>query len=113
MGSGIGKTIGHLWLKTDFPDGFTKFIELILIIVTDDGVLVYGTHNTIAIRVDNNLVSLLFFFSGFSGFSGLLTIGNYFGGAQVCDSEGVELGLYPEEFVDSIKKNGQVIGLDD
>ena len=106
LGYGIGKTIGHLWLKKDIPEWFSKFIELVLIVVADHGALVSGAHNTIvAGRAGKDLVSSLC--------SGLLTIGDYFGGALNKSAmqfmEGVEMGLSPEEFVEIIKKRGQVI----
>ena len=71
---GIGKTIGHLWLKKELPDWMCKYIELIIMITADHGAMVSGAHNTIvASRAGKDLISSLC--------SGLLTIGDYFGGA--------------------------------
>jgi len=73
-GDGIGKTIGHLWLKENLPDWMCKYIELVIIITADHGAMVSGAHNTIvASRAGKDLISSLC--------SGLLTIGEYFGGA--------------------------------
>ena len=71
---GIGKTIGHLWLKKDLPEWMCKYIELVIMITADHGAMVSGAQNTIvASRAGKDLVSSLC--------SGLLTIGDYFGGA--------------------------------
>ena len=71
---GIGKTIGHLWLKKDLPNWMCKYIELVIMITADHGAMVSGAHNTIvASRAGKDLISSLC--------SGLLTIGDYFGGA--------------------------------
>jgi len=71
---GIGKTIGHLWLKKDLPDWMCKYIEFIIMVTADHGAMVSGSHNTIvASRAGKDLISSLC--------SGLLTIGDYFGGA--------------------------------
>lgn len=70
----IGKTLGHLWLKETIPDWMARYFELILVITADHGAMVSGAHNTIvASRAGKDLVSSLC--------SGLLTIGDYFGGA--------------------------------
>lgn len=72
--SSLGMTIGHLWLKKELPQFLAKYIEMILVIVADHGSMVSGTHNSIvASRAGKDLVSSLC--------SGLLTIGNSFGGA--------------------------------
>lgn len=74
VNGGIGKTIGHLWLKKDLPEWMCKYIELVIMITADHGAMVSGAHNTIvASRAGKDLVSSLC--------SGLLTIGDYFGGA--------------------------------
>ena len=64
----------HLWLKKDLPNWMCKYIELVIMITADHGAMVSGAHNTIvASRAGKDLISSLC--------SGLLTIGDYFGGA--------------------------------
>ncbi|VEL06860.1 unnamed protein product [Protopolystoma xenopodis] len=78
------------------PEYATKFIELCLVITADHGPAVSGAHNTIVTaRAGKDLVSSLA--------SGLLTVGDRFGGAidaaahqfaEACDS-----GLEPAAYV--------------
>jgi ATP citrate (pro-S)-lyase len=104
--SGIGKTIGHLWLKLDLPDWICKFIELVLIVCADHGAMVSGAHNTIvASRAGKDMISSLC--------SGLLTIGDLFGGALNDSAKqfkyALDNGLNPEQFVEYIKSTGKPI----
>jgi citrate synthase len=105
LDKGIGKTIGHLWLKKDLPDWFSNYIELILIVTADHGAMVSGAHNTIvASRAGKDLVSSLC--------SGLLTIGDYFGGALNDSAKQFKNGyekLSPKDFVEYMKKNNILI----
>ena len=105
LNKGIGKTIGHLWLKKDLPEWFSNYIELILIVTADHGAMVSGAHNTIvASRAGKDLVSSLC--------SGLLTIGDYFGGALNDSAKQFRMGYEkysPKEFVDYMKKTNSLI----
>uniref|UniRef100_A0A1I8FMY2 ATP citrate synthase n=1 Tax=Macrostomum lignano TaxID=282301 RepID=A0A1I8FMY2_9PLAT len=84
-----------------------KFIEMCLIITADHGPAVSGAHNTIVCaRAGKDLVSCLT--------SGLLTIGDRFGGAldgaaAKQFSHGVDTGLIPMEFVNEMRKRGELI----
>lgn len=103
---GIGGTISLLWFKKKLPPYATTFIEKVLVIAADHGPCVSGAHNAIvSSRAGKDLVSSLA--------SGLLTIGPRFGGAiddaaryfkDACDR-----GLAPDEFVESMKKEGKRI----
>jgi ATP citrate (pro-S)-lyase len=102
---GIGKTIGHLWFKREIPDWFSKYIELVIILTADHGAMVSGAINTIvSSRANKDLVSSLC--------SGLLTIGDRFGGAlnesakQFLDAKNK---YTPKEFVDKMKKDNKLI----
>lgn len=104
--NGIGKVIGNLWLKKDLPDKIARYIELILIITADHGAMVSGSHNCIvSSRAGKDMVSSLC--------SGLLTIGDRFGGALNKASKQFynahENKLSPLEFVINQKKEGQLI----
>ena len=58
VASGIGKSLGHLWLKEDVPEWMARYFELILIITADHGAMVSGAHNTIvASRAGKDLVT--------------------------------------------------------
>ena len=102
---GLGKVIGHLWFKKDLPIWFCKYIELILMITADHGGMVSGAHNTmVASRAGKDLISSLC--------SGLLTIGDYFGGAL--NEAGrlfydAFLNDKPEEFVKKMNKQHKLI----
>ena len=102
---GIGKTIGHLWFKKDLPEWFSKYIELVIILTADHGAMVSGAINTIvSSRANKDLVSSLC--------SGLLTIGDRFGGAL---NESAKQFLEakqkytPQEFVDRMKADNKLI----
>jgi ATP citrate (pro-S)-lyase len=105
LDKGIGKTIGHLWLKKDLPDWFSNYIELILIVTADHGGMVSGAHNTmVASRAGKDLISSLC--------SGLLTIGDYFGGALNDSAKQFKMGYEkysPKEFVEFMKKSSSLI----
>ncbi|VBB18742.1 hypothetical protein YASMINEVIRUS_1274, partial [Yasminevirus sp. GU-2018] len=103
----LGKTIGHLWLKTEVPDWLANYFELILTLTADHGGMVSGAHNTmVASRAGKDLISSLC--------SGLLTIGDTFGGAlnksaqqfyKACHQDAVS----PAEFVNRTKAQGELI----
>jgi ATP citrate (pro-S)-lyase len=105
LNSGIGKTIGHLWLKRDIPDWFSRYIELILIVTADHGAMVSGAMNTIvSSRANRDLVSSLC--------SGLLTIGDRFGGALNDSAKQFKVAVEkytPQEFIDIMKKDNVLI----
>ncbi|VDO03025.1 unnamed protein product [Rodentolepis nana] len=103
---GIGGVISLLWFKKRLPDYAIAYIERCLIITADHGPAVSGAHNTIvAARADKDLVSSLV--------SGLLTIGNRFGGAIDAAarqfSEAFDAGQSPSEFVASSRAAGRLI----
>ncbi len=105
MESGIGKTIGHLWFKKDIPEWFSKYIEIVIILTADHGAMVSGAINTIvSSRANKDLVSSLC--------SGLLTIGDRFGGAL---NESAKQFLEaknrytPQEFVNKMKTDNKLI----
>jgi ATP citrate (pro-S)-lyase len=105
VSKGIGKTIGLLWLKKDLPDWLSEYIELILIITADHGGMVSGAHNTmVASRAGKDLISSLC--------SGLLTIGDYFGGA-LNDAgrqfNNAYINYTPDEFVKVMKCKNELI----
>merc|ERR1712168_296451 len=93
---GIGGVLGLLWFQRRLPDYATKFIETCMIVTADHGPAVSGAHNTIVCaRAGKDLISSLT--------SGLLTIGDRFGGAldeaarQFSDA--YDSNLIPMEFV--------------
>jgi len=105
-GIGIGGTIGLLWFKKKLPSYFCRFIEMILVIVSDHGPAVSGAHNTIVTaRAGKDLISSIT--------SGLMTIGPRFGGAldaaALQFSTAYDAGLSPFEFVEKMKKENQLI----
>eukprot|EP00300_Choanocystis_sp_HF-7_P012584 c17943_g1_i2.p1 GENE.c17943_g1_i2~~c17943_g1_i2.p1 ORF type:complete len:598 (+),score=169.82 c17943_g1_i2:199-1794(+) len=103
---GIGAVIGLLWFKKTLPLYFTEFLEKVVIIVADHGPAVSGAHNTIVTaRAGKDLISCLV--------SGLLTIGDRFGGA-INDAaryfaEAREHGQSPDAFVAKMKREGKYI----
>lgn len=102
----LGKTIGHLWLKKDIPIWLAKYIEMVLVITADHGGMVSGAHNTmVASRAGKDMISSLC--------SGLLTIGNRFGGALNDAAkmfyEGYNNGETPSEFVSRMRKENIII----
>ncbi|KAJ8976350.1 hypothetical protein NQ317_015221 [Molorchus minor] len=71
---GIGGVISLLWFQRCLPPYCCKFFEMCLMVTADHGPAVSGAHNTIVCaRAGKDLVSSLV--------SGLLTIGDRFGGA--------------------------------
>ncbi|PWN44658.1 putative ATP citrate lyase subunit 1 [Ceraceosorus guamensis] len=103
---GIGGVISLLWFKRRLPAFCTKFIEMALMLVADHGPAVSGAMNTIVTtRAGKDLVSSLV--------SGLLTIGDRFGGALDDAakefSNAYDSGLTPREFVDKMRKAQRLI----
>ncbi|CAH0387530.1 unnamed protein product [Bemisia tabaci] len=103
---GIGGVISLLWFQRSLPAYVCKFFEMCLMVTADHGPAVSGAHNTIVCaRAGKDLVSSLV--------SGLLTIGDRFGGAlneaakQFTDA--YDSGLIPMEFVNTMRKKGQLI----
>lgn len=103
---GIGGVISLLWFQKCLPPYVCKFIEICLMVTADHGPAVSGAHNTIVCaRAGKDLVSSLV--------SGLLTIGDRFGGALDASarqfSEAYDSNLHPMEFVNQMRKKGQLI----
>ncbi|XP_052812732.1 ATP-citrate synthase-like [Mya arenaria] len=103
---GIGGVLSLLWFQRRLPRYATKFIEMCLMVTADHGPAVSGAHNTIVCaRAGKDLVSCLT--------SGLLTIGDRFGGALDAAakqfSDAVDSGLIPMEFVNGMRKKGKLI----
>lgn len=105
-GMGIGGVLSLLWFQRRLPAYACKFLEMCLMVTADHGPAVSGAHNTIVCaRAGKDLVSSLV--------SGLLTIGDRFGGALDAAakqfSEAHDLGMIPMDFVNSMRKKGQLI----
>uniref|UniRef100_A0A8C9C6T7 ATP-citrate synthase n=1 Tax=Phocoena sinus TaxID=42100 RepID=A0A8C9C6T7_PHOSS len=88
------------------PKYSCQFIEMCLMVTADHGPAVSGAHNTIiCARAGKDLVSSLT--------SGLLTIGDRFGGALDAAakmfSKAFDSGIIPMEFVNKMKKEGKLI----
>merc|ERR1712168_853757 len=103
---GIGGVLSLLWFQRRLPPYACKFLEMCLMITADHGPAVSGAHNTIVCaRAGKDLVSSLV--------SGLLTIGDRFGGAldgaASMFSEAYDSGLIPMEFVNKTRKEGKLI----
>ncbi|XP_071454638.1 ATP-citrate synthase [Hetaerina americana] len=103
---GIGGVVSLLWFQRCLPPYVCKFFEMCLMVTADHGPAVSGAHNTIVCaRAGKDLVSSLV--------SGLLTIGDRFGGALDGAarqfSEAYDTGLSPMEFVNVMRKKGQLI----
>lgn len=103
---GIGGTLSLLWFQRRLPNYANKFLEMILMITADHGPAVSGAHNTIVCaRAGKDLVSSLV--------SGLLTIGERFGGAldgaARLFTEAYDKGLHPHEFVNKMRQEGKLI----
>lgn len=103
---GIGGVISLLWFQRCLPAYVNKFFEMCMMVTADHGPAVSGAHNTIVCaRAGKDLVSSLV--------SGLLTIGERFGGAlngaAQQFSEAYDAGLHPTEFVNAMRKKGQLI----
>ncbi|UZJ53572.1 hypothetical protein CBS101457_002892 [Exobasidium rhododendri] len=98
---GIGGVISLLWFKRRLPTAYTKFIETAIMLCADHGPAVSGAMNTIITsRAGKDLVSSLV--------SGLLTIGDRFGGAldgaAKTFSSGLDRGLTARELVDEARR---------
>ena len=105
-GKGMGGVMALLWFQRDLPDYFCKFMEICLMVTADHGPAVAGAHNTIvSSRAGKDLVSSLC--------SGLLTIGDRFGGALNDAAEqfsgAFDRKLSPTEFVAEMRKNNKLI----
>ncbi|XP_026472785.1 ATP-citrate synthase-like [Ctenocephalides felis] len=103
---GLGGVVSLLWFQRCLPPYVCKFFEMCLMVTADHGPAVSGAHNTIVCaRAGKDLVS--------SVVSGLLTIGDRFGGALDGAarqfSEAYDSGLHPMEFVNTMRKTGQLI----
>ncbi|KAI4454679.1 atp-citrate synthase [Holotrichia oblita] len=103
---GIGGVISLLWFQRCLPAYACKFFEMCLMVTADHGPAVSGAHNTIVCaRAGKDLVSSLV--------SGLLTIGDRFGGAldgaAKQFSEAYDTGLHPAEFVNHMRNKGELI----
>uniref|UniRef100_A0A8C4TCC1 ATP-citrate synthase n=1 Tax=Erpetoichthys calabaricus TaxID=27687 RepID=A0A8C4TCC1_ERPCA len=103
---GIGGVLGLLWFQRRLPKYACQFIEMCLMVTADHGPAVSGAHNTIVCaRAGKDLISSLT--------SGLLTIGDRFGGALDAAakqfSKAFDSGLIPMEFVNKMKKEGKLI----
>uniref|UniRef100_A0A671R9U7 ATP-citrate synthase n=1 Tax=Sinocyclocheilus anshuiensis TaxID=1608454 RepID=A0A671R9U7_9TELE len=103
---GLGGVLGLLWFQRRLPLYACHFIEMCLMVTADHGPAVSGAHNTIVCaRAGKDLVSSLT--------SGLLTIGDRFGGALDAAakqfSKAFDSGLLPMEFVNKMKKDGVLI----
>lgn len=103
---GIGGVISLLWFQRSLPSYVCKFFEMCLMVTADHGPAVSGAHNTIVCaRAGKDLVSSLV--------SGLLTIGDRFGGAldgaAKQFTEAYDSGLIPMEFVNQMRKKGSLI----
>ncbi|CAL8265130.1 unnamed protein product [Gadus morhua 'NCC'] len=103
---GLGGTLGLLWFQRRLPRYACQFIEMCLMVTADHGPAVSGAHNTIVCaRAGKDLISCLT--------SGLLTIGDRFGGALDAAakqfSKAFDGGMLPMEFVNKMKKEGNLI----
>ncbi|KAF4524526.1 hypothetical protein B566_EDAN002798 [Ephemera danica] len=93
---GLGGVISLLWFQRALPPYVCKFFEMCLMVTADHGPAVSGAHNTIVCaRAGKDLVSSLV--------SGLLTVGDRFGGALDGAarqfSEAYDTGLIPMDFI--------------
>lgn len=103
---GIGGVVSLLWFQRCLPPYVCKFFEMCLMVTADHGPAVSGAHNTIVCaRAGKDLVSSLV--------SGLLTIGDRFGGAldgaAKQFSEAYDSGMHPSDFVNAMRKKGTLI----
>ncbi|XP_012944404.1 ATP-citrate synthase isoform X2 [Aplysia californica] len=103
---GIGGVLSLLWFQRRLPRYAAKFIEMCLMVTADHGPAVSGAHNTIVCaRAGKDLISSLT--------SGLLTIGDRFGGALDAAakqfSSARDSGIIPMEFVNEMRKKGSLI----
>ncbi len=105
-GYGVGDVITLLWFKRRYLRWAADFIETVIKTVADHGPAVSGAHNArVAARAGKDLVSCLA--------SGLLTIGQRFGGAIDGAAKwlkhGRDRGLSPEEFIADMQARGELI----
>jgi len=103
---GIGGVLSLLWFQRRLPKYACTFFEHCLMMTADHGPAVSGAHNTIVCaRAGKDLVSCLT--------SGLLTIGDRFGGAldgaAKQFSEAFDKGMLPNEFVNDMRKQHKLI----
>ncbi|KAK9320031.1 citrate synthase-like protein [Lipomyces orientalis] len=103
---GIGGVMSLLWFRRRLPDYASKFLEMVLMLTADHGPAVSGAMNTIiTTRAGKDLISALV--------SGLLTIGERFGGALDGAAQeftnAFDKGLSPRQFVDSMRKQNKLI----
>lgn len=103
---GIGGVLSLLWFQRRLPQYACKFLEMVLMVTADHGPAVSGAHNTIVCaRAGKDLISSLV--------SGLLTIGDRFGGALDAAarqfSEAYDSRQIPTEFVNTMRKKGILI----
>lgn len=103
---GIGGVMSLLWFRRRLPSYASKFLEMVLMLTADHGPAVSGAMNTIiTTRAGKDLISSLV--------SGLLTIGERFGGAldgaAKYFKEAFDKGLSPREFVDDMRKQNLLI----
>jgi ATP citrate (pro-S)-lyase len=103
---GIGGVLALLWFRKRLPKYACKYLEMCLMVTADHGPAVSGAHNAIVCaRAGKDLVSCLA--------SGLLTIGERFGGAldgaAKQFSEAYDAGLSPMDFVNKMRKEGKLI----
>lgn len=103
---GIGGVMSLLWFRRRLPQYASKFLEMVLMLTADHGPAVSGAMNCIVTtRAGKDLISSLV--------SGLLTIGERFGGAL--DGAALEFtgaydkGLSPRDFVDTMRKQNKLI----
>ena len=103
----IGKTIGHLLFKKEFPSYLTKFIEKTIILLADHGIAVSSAHNTaVCARSGQNISAAVS--------SGLLCIHDKHGGALQGAAETFYRAKYkdnisPLEFVELMKQQNKHI----
>ncbi|XP_065196098.1 ATP-citrate synthase-like [Sycon ciliatum] len=103
---GVGGVLSLLWFQRRLPEYALKYIEMCLMITADHGPAVSGAHNTIVTaRAGKDLIS--------SVTSGLLTIGDRFGGAlddsAKLFSEAYDSNQLPMEFVNSMRRQHKLI----
>ncbi|XP_051894501.1 ATP-citrate synthase isoform X2 [Pristis pectinata] len=103
---GLGGVLGLLWFQRRLPKHACHFIEMCLMVTADHGPAVSGAHNAIVCaRAGKDLISSLT--------SGLLTIGDRFGGALDAAakqfSKAFDSGLIAMDFVNKMKKEGRLI----
>ncbi|KAG7279114.1 hypothetical protein CRUP_004057 [Coryphaenoides rupestris] len=103
---GLGGTLGLLWFQRRLPRYACQFIEMCLMVTADHGPAVSGAHNTIVCaRAGKDLISCLT--------SGLLTIGDRFGGALDAAakqfSQAFDGSVLPMEFINNPDMRVQIL----